>query len=131
MARLPAADQNSERDYATFTSHLWGDLDGWYNFWAERWRRTMDYLRSQHWRMLQEVDIKQIPDWRRFPIANFTLALYNDYLKNWLQSRVRFSAIPESPRPRISPLGTSPTTPCAMPGTSWTWRTSVSTSGRG
>lgn len=97
MARLPVSNKASEAEYAEFTNQTWTELDGWYGWWGDRWKRTMDYIRSQHWRVLQEVDSRQIPAWKRFPVANFTMAIYGDYLKSWLQSRVRFSAIPESP----------------------------------
>jgi len=43
-----------------------------------------------------EVDLKQIPEWRRFPITNFTLSLFSDYVGQFLQSRVRFSAVPDN-----------------------------------
>jgi len=87
-------------DLATFSQTSWDDLDGFYSFWTERWKRSIDYIRSLHWRAPQELSDSQIPAWRRFPVVNMTLSVYNDYLAQWLQSRVRFSAIPDSPDPK-------------------------------
>ena len=96
MPRLPKP-QASPQEYMTYTVNMWHNHDAFYAFWVERWKRVVDYLRSLHWRILMEVDQKQIPDWRRFPLSNFTLALYEDYVGQFLQSRVRWSAVPDSP----------------------------------
>src|SRR6266699_6076813 len=96
MPRLPPLEA-SPQEYVTFTTVTWHNHDAFFAFWVERWKRVVDYLRSLHWRVLMEVDQKQIPEWRRFPIINFTLQLFNDYVAQWLQSRVRFSAVPNSP----------------------------------
>lgn len=95
MPRIP--DIGDDNALASYSQRAWNEQEAWFNFWTERWRRTMDYLRTLHWRVLQEVDDKRIPEWKRFPVHNITLALYNDYLTQWLQSKVRFSAVPDLP----------------------------------
>lgn len=94
MPRLPKAGSGSA-EYSSFTSTQWHNHDAFYAFWVERWKRVVDYLRSLHWRVLQEVDLKQIPEWHRFPIENITLSIFNDYVGQFLQSRVRWSAVPD------------------------------------
>lgn len=96
--RQPTAN-SSESDFTDYTRTLWTDLDGWYGFWVRRWAKVMDFLRSQHWNATKVLTDAQIPDWKRYPVSNLTLAFYSDMLKEWLQSRVRFSAIPDSPAP--------------------------------
>lgn len=52
-----------------------------------------------HWNALKEFDRTTLPSWRRFPLQNYTLAFYNDFLTDYLKSEVRFSAVPTSPDP--------------------------------
>lgn len=96
MPRLPKGQNKSQEDYADFSKKLWDEQDNFYSFWIERWKRSIDFLRSLHWRTTQLLDLKQIPEWKRFPIVNLTLAFYSDYLSQFLQSNVRFSAVPAS-----------------------------------
>ncbi|MEE9586182.1 MAG: hypothetical protein V3W09_04700, partial [Nitrososphaerales archaeon] len=98
MPRLPEAGSESI-DYARFTHQMWEGLNGKYTFYVNRWRRTLEFLRDQHWNTLTEFDQKVLPSWRRFPIQNYTLAFYNDYLTDYLKSEVRFSALPTSADP--------------------------------
>jgi hypothetical protein len=81
-------------DHARFTFTLWEGLNGKYNFYVQRWRRTIEYLRDQHWETLKQYDVEYLPDWRKFPLQNYTLAFYNDYLTDYLKSEVRYSATP-------------------------------------
>lgn len=97
--RLPKEGGDNSA-YARYSWQNWQDQDAFYQFWIERWKRSIDFLRSVHWRALQETDLKLIPEWKRFPVINMTLAFYSDYLTQWLQSRVRFSAVPDSPDPK-------------------------------
>lgn len=100
MPRIPepAADKSlDDAAFAGYTLDMWQQQDLFYSFWIERWRRTIDFLRSMHWNILREVNPDTLPAWRRFPVINMTLALYNDYLTQWLQSKVRFSAVPDLP----------------------------------
>lgn len=99
MPRVPERDA-SHSDYANFTSDLWQGLDGKYNFYVNRWRRTLEFLRDQHWNTLKDYDRDVLPSWRRFPLQNYTLAFYNDFLTDYLKSEVRFSAVPASPDPQ-------------------------------
>jgi len=96
MARLPRPEASAQ-EYVSYTANQWHNHDAFYAFWVERWKRVVDYLRSLHWRVLMEVDLKQIPEWRRFPITNFTLSLFSDYVGQFLQTRVRYSAVPDQP----------------------------------
>ncbi len=96
MPRLPQLDATPQ-EYVTYSTVMWHNHDAFYAFWVERWKRVVDYLRSLHWRVLMEVDQKQIPEWKRFPITNFTLSLFQDYVGQFLQSRVRWSAVPDRP----------------------------------
>lgn len=96
--RLPeSTDRPSE--WARFTFTLWEGLNGKYQFYVERWRRTLEFIRDQHWQALKQYDRTVLPNWRRFPLQSYTLAFYNDYLTDFLKSEVRFSAIPTSPDP--------------------------------
>jgi hypothetical protein len=99
MPRLPTADGRPS-DYSRLTFQLWEGLNGKYAFYIERWRRTLDFLRDQHWQTLKAIDESTLPDWRRFPLQNYTLAFYNDYLTDYLKSEVRFSAVPTSDDPQ-------------------------------
>jgi hypothetical protein len=96
MPRLPKVEANAQ-EFVTYTTVMWHNHDAFYAFWVERWKRVIDYLRSLHWRILMEVDQKQIAEWRRFPISNFTLAVFQDMVGQYLQSRVRWSAVPDRP----------------------------------
>jgi hypothetical protein len=98
--RLPDPSKGGEdTDYARFTFQLWEGLNGKYQFYVERWRRTLEFLRDQHWQTLKEFDHTVLPDWKKFPLQNYTLAFYNDFLTDYLKSEVRFSALPASPDP--------------------------------
>lgn len=99
--RLPdPTDGAAEHDYSKFTFQLWEGLNGKYQFYVNRWRRTLEFLRDQHWQTLKEYDRDVLPDWKRFPLQNYTLAFYNDFLTDYLKSEVRFSALPASPDPK-------------------------------
>lgn len=99
MPRLPV-DARDPTEFASFTFQEWRALDGKFNYWTERWRRSLDFLRGQHWETLKEYELESLPDWKRFPMANFTLALYTDYLTGFLKQDVRYSAVPASPDPQ-------------------------------
>lgn len=99
MSRVPEVGSDP-LDYSKFTFELWNGLNGKYQFYVERWRRTLEFLRDQHWETLKQYDREVLADWRRFPIQNYTLAFYNDYLTDYLKSEVRFSGIPTSPDPK-------------------------------
>lgn len=88
-----------DTDFARFTKQTWDGLDSFYRPWVGRWRRVMDFLRSQHWNVFKDLNVDQVPKWKRFPVANYTLAIYSDMLIQWMQSKVRFTAIPDSPDP--------------------------------
>lgn len=96
MPRLP----KDQTGLALYTDQLWHSYDQFYNYWIEKWRRTIDYVRAEHWQTLLEKDEATLPSWREFPVTNFTMAFYNDYLVQWMQSRVRFSAVPDSADPK-------------------------------
>lgn len=98
MPRLPQPGDNTD-DFAKFTFELWEGLNGKYSFYVKRWRRTLEFLRDQHWQTLKELDREVIADWRRFPLQNYTLAYYNDFLTDYLKSEVRFSGVPNSSDP--------------------------------
>lgn len=98
MPRVPAVG-DSDSDFARFTFQLWEGLNGKYQFYVSKWRRTLEFLRDQHWQTLKEYDQKNLPSWRRFPLQNYTLAFYNDFLTDYLKSEVRFSAVPASDDP--------------------------------
>lgn len=98
MAKLPK-DLKDPREYAAFTNSAWGSLDPFYRYWVERWRMTIDFIRSEHWNTLRTLDESKIPKWEEFPIVNFTGALYSDYLRQWMQTKLRFSAQPDGPEP--------------------------------
>ncbi len=99
MSRVPKRGSDPG-DYSKFTYELWEGLNGKYQFYVEKWRRTLEFLRDQHWQALKEFDREVLEDWRRFPLQNYTLAFYNDFLTDYLKSEVRFSAIPTSPDPK-------------------------------
>lgn len=100
MPRLPTVLTPANYDeYVRFTEKAWGDLDGFYTFWSSRWRQVMEYLRSQHWKTLQSLEPKAVPAWEEWPILASVEAVFTDYMKQWMQSRVRFSALPDSPDP--------------------------------
>lgn len=96
--RIPTQDAKPT-EFSRFSFELWEGLNGKYSFYVERWKRTLEFLRDQHWQSLKEYSRDALPDWRRFPLQNFTLAFYNDYLTDYLKSEVRFSAIPASADP--------------------------------
>lgn len=94
---LPELGSSSPNDFARYTHQEWARLDEWYSFWVERWRRTMDFLRGQHWKTLTQIEEKDLPKWKEYPVAELVLANYADYMAQWLQSEVRFGAVPASP----------------------------------
>lgn len=96
--RVPRQGSNPS-DFARFTFNMWDGLNGKYTFYVNRWRRTLEFLRDQHWNTLLEYDRDVLPNWKRFPLQNYTLAFYNDYLTDYLKSEVRYSAIPASSDP--------------------------------
>lgn len=103
MAKLPV-DLSNPADFARLTRDRWSAAEPFYGYWANRWRRVIDYLRGEHWNVLRLLGtdndrMKQLPKWKRFPIVGLTLGIYNDQLAQWLQSRVRFTALPASPDP--------------------------------
>lgn len=91
MPKVPTEPQ----ERALFTFERWRDLDGFYRYHTSRWRRSLDFLRGQHWDALKQLNIDAIPAWKKFPMVNYTLAFYMDYLSDWLKTEVRYSAIPE------------------------------------
>ena len=95
---IPEPDAPRE-EFAKFTYDTWRDLDNTYAFWIERWKRVLEYLRSQHWNALKQFDSDTLPEWKRYPVINYTLAFYADYLSDFLKSEIRFSAVPASPDP--------------------------------
>ena len=100
LKKIPDPINDRDADFARFSYSLWEGLNGKYNFYVQRWRRTMDFLRDQHWNTLKKYSNDVLPDWRRFPIQSYTLAFYNDYMTDYLKSEVRYSAIPASPDPQ-------------------------------
>jgi hypothetical protein len=95
---------------AAYTKQVWTAQETFYSTFLVRWQRTMDFLRGIHWRptdlsslsLLRDPELARretVERWRRYPIVNTTFAFYQDYLMQWLQSRVRFSATPVSPDP--------------------------------
>lgn len=99
MARVPDNPDNPQ-EFARYTFDEWKNKDTYYNFWTDRWRRTLNFLRSQHWRALRKYGMEELPAWREYPVINYTLAFYNDFLTSFLKSEVRFSALPASPDPQ-------------------------------
>src|SRR5512147_2580543 len=93
--KLP--DSISPDEMARFTKERWRELSDFYGMWGIRWKRSIDFIRSLHWNTLRLVDVEKIPEWRRFPVVNFTLATYSDFLNQFMQSKVRFSAVPDNP----------------------------------
>lgn len=100
MSRIPQQGLNTPGDFAEFTQKAWRDLDGFYRFHTDRWRRTLEYIRGQHWNALKLADPEKLPTWKKYPRVNFTLSYYAEFLKNWLKSEVRFSSVPESEQPK-------------------------------
>lgn len=96
---IPSIDAADGEDFARFTRESWRDLDALYQFWIQRWKRTIEYLRSQHWNALKKFESDKLPTWKRYPVLNYTMAIYQDYLADFLKSEVRFTAIPASPDP--------------------------------
>lgn len=99
MASPPKSLKEPNRKFADWTFEEWRNLDAYYGTHVDRWRRTLDFLRDEHWNSLKVHERESIPDWRRFPVINFSLAFYADYLSEFLQSEVRYSAVPASPDP--------------------------------
>jgi len=99
MLKLPQ-NKSDYAGFAKYTSEMWRDLDTYYAYWVERWRRTLDYIRGHHWKALQELDIADIPEWKQFPVVNFTMAMFNEFTAQLAKSRVRYSATAASPDPQ-------------------------------
>lgn len=99
MGRLPKPGDPASA-YSRLSFSLWESLSGKYMFYMDRWRRTIQFIRDQHWDTLNVFSPEVLPKWRRFPIHSYTLAYYNDYLSDFLKSEVRFSAVPISPDSR-------------------------------
>src|SRR3970040_1847264 len=97
--RRPDPKKAAASEFARFTTTKWQGMDGFYRFWGHRWVRVVDFLRAVHWKLSYEIAPKKIPAWKEFTVINTTLGFYNDYLTQWLQSRVRFFAMPDSPDP--------------------------------
>ena len=85
--------------FADYTSKSWRDQDNFYSFWVRRWKRTLDYIRGDHWNVLQQVEREKMPAWKRFPVINYTQMFYNDYMRQLLEARVRYSTVPASADP--------------------------------
>lgn len=99
MPHVIPGPQDPLQDFAKFTYDTWRDLDNTYAFWIQRWKRTIEYLRSQHWNALKQYDTDSLPEWKRFPVINYCLAFYADYMSDFLKSEIRWSALPASPDP--------------------------------
>ncbi len=82
-----------------FTKNTWDPLTPQWNFWAQRWKRVLDFLRSQHWVGLKNKELQKQPTFRRYPVFDFTLNTYNDLMGRFLQGRVRYSTTPSSQDP--------------------------------
>lgn len=107
MAKLPK-DLSNPRELAIYTKDSWQGLDGFYKSHFRRWRRVADFIRSIHWLVRDARDPDRDTETiltafegrkRRYPVVNITLAFYREFLTQFLQSRVRFSAVPASPDP--------------------------------
>lgn len=105
MARQP--NTGDPKDFAAYSLKSWKELDGYYSFWVRRWRRVLDFLRSQHWapglvkdEAAVSPDTKKMPTWRSYTYANHVLAVYNDFLNQWMQSQVRYTSVPTRPDPQ-------------------------------
>jgi len=96
--KLPA-DVSDWTGFARYTSDMWRDMDSYYTYWVNRWKKTIDYIRGDHWNILLELDRDTIPAWKRFPVINYTNSFYAEFLKQYLQGNVRYSALPQSPDP--------------------------------
>lgn len=99
MARKLPDNLSDYSGFARYTIDSWRDLDNFYNYWTRRWRKTLDYIRGDHWRALQEYARDELPAWKRYPVINYTNTIYNEYLRQYLEGNVRYSAVPESPEP--------------------------------
>lgn len=99
-------------DFAAYTRDRWTTYDPFYNAFTQRWKRVIDFIRSVHWRWgewnidellkdpeLATLDQRKLKQRSRFPVFNLSLAVYQDYVTQWLRSRVRFSAVPSTPDP--------------------------------
>lgn len=85
---------------AKWTFDQWRDRDSEMNFWVDRWTRTMEFLRAIHWDTLKVHSEDDLPPWRKFPVVNFVKDYYADFVAQFLESDVRFTAVPESADPR-------------------------------
>jgi hypothetical protein len=66
---------------------------------ARRWQRTIEFIESIHWNVLKDMNLDEVPAWKRYPVINFVLAIYADQAAQFLQSRIRYSAVPVSSDP--------------------------------
>jgi hypothetical protein len=100
MPKLPKPDSRTgildEVKYAKYSDDLWRSYDSFYKYAQARWERVIHFLRGNHWRVLEHFDLEQLPAWKRHPVIGLTLGIYDDLLSQWLQSTVRFSAVPTS-----------------------------------
>ena len=96
---IPDIETASAEDFAKFTHDTWRDLDITYQYWIPRWKRVIEFLRGQHWNTIKKIDSDKLPAWKRFPLINYTLAFYMDYMSDFLKSKVRWSATAASPDP--------------------------------
>ena len=62
---IPKPDAPHE-DFARFTYDAWRDLDNLYSFWIQRWKRVIEYIRSQHWNAVKTTDPEKLPKWKRW-----------------------------------------------------------------
>ncbi len=104
MSRRLPKDPTDQKALGNYTRDQWTALNPMYAWWSEyRWRRVIDFLSDNHWKVLDVVDHDledyRIPKWKRFPIIGLTLGVYNDQFAQWLQSEVRFSATSASADP--------------------------------
>jgi len=96
---IPDPQTAAPEDFGKFTHDTWRDLDITYQYWIPRWKRTIEFLRGQHWTTLKKIGTDSLPAWKRYPLINYTLAFYMDYMSDFLKSKVRWSATPASPDP--------------------------------
>ena len=97
-SKLP--DKNDNAALARFSMERWQKLDSFYDFWTRRWRFQLDFIRAEHWRTLQTLAPEAIPEWEEWPVVNFVRPLYADYMRQWLQAKVRYEAVPDLPTQR-------------------------------
>jgi len=97
--RLPRSGSKPV-EFAEFTWKEWRALDNKYQYYADIWRKNLDYLRGQHWKVSADHDQADLPKWRRFPVINYVLSFYQQYMTSWMDSKIRFTSLPASPDPK-------------------------------